>query len=759
MPLPLISSYYRIGAVLVVAAEGCGCFQDDVESSIIAKASEITLSYANFVELTSGQLQFYQDELLVASAKFILVSPVSLLSVDQAKSALNATLSLGTSFLPAAEIALSALEKWQHEDVSRLEQIAESVIPLLGPYLDKRAEDAPETVQSKNNASLVLEEDQVSDYARLQRRVLIFLGRMGGTASTIISRPPEKLHNSSGQVSLPSEGLILPLQFNDTSASVAIDGIMLEIGEIALRATERRIKVSACETFHSMVSYLCGKTVTQPHTTGSKTPLYGLWRASFAIVMKLAVDPDKVARALFDPLLLQLVRWISSNAETYPFEYADILDHLIGSLSSHASSLRAMATKCITASLRVAVDTRNPLSIERAAEIFGRLFSLCRHPSIVQRSGSAMTVSYFMKSLTEADQATVKTFAIKCLMSLLIALRLSDRDTEVDSGGKFTSQSMIKRAVRKIEQEIARVPDLFNGPQQNENEMSLADITKWLFERIAVRERTFRIVCRGTFVTLSGVVSGSTCKQWVVDYAASRESPLIVDIITPITTIADALTADMENDRMLKWMETFCASVEAYTWLSVVLEDSASAVFASEQQLRTASTKRKRDDSLPHELAVGKQTLEAALTTFFKFRVRNLKQTDSKFAKQEVEYYAEGMCVICELASLALMSKEPALIQVLDPYDPTVMAAVTERVIELFMLPYHGSTNTAPLAVMKQHIGNIVRQSSQWQLAVQRIATRLGDNLEHALENDCGMPQTEIEWLIDSTARVYYEVR
>ncbi|KAL4175823.1 hypothetical protein KRP22_000782 [Phytophthora ramorum] len=105
--------------------------------------------------------------------------------------------------------------------------------------------------------------------------------------------------------------------------------------------------------------------------------------------------------SLFEPLLFQLLRWLAMNKDTYPFEYASMLDELTRSLSDPETAVRTMSARCIAALLSLALeDSVAQINVD---DIFERVFSLCRHPGAVQRSGAAASISYFLRSLNEED--------------------------------------------------------------------------------------------------------------------------------------------------------------------------------------------------------------------------------------------------------------------------------------------------------------------------------------------------------------------
>lgn len=761
---PLVSSFYRIGAILAETGDkimlfGSSGAKDEVQDN----PSELIRAYAHFVRWTSSQLRFYQDELLVASSKLILSTPADLLDVDAVISALEATLSLGISYLPAAEIGVSALEKWHAQHPDQLSTMLAKIVPLLAPFLNQRASAMKKAMPWTGGIRVgVSSGEDTSDYEKLQLRVLKFLGSVGGPASTIISRPPEKLSNQFGGATQSAEDLQLSLELSDVTVILPVGALMLEIGELALNSTERSVKASASETFHALVCYLCGKTATHPHTAGSKSVFYGLWHPVLGCVLQLATDPEKICRALFEPLLFQLLRWLSSNSKTLPFEYSDVVDQLITGLSDPSSATRAMSSKCIASILTSAVEAESlgPKSSEHVDDIFVRLFSLCRHPGAVQRSGAAMTISYFLRSLNEENVGVVKSYAMRCLLSLLSALRFSDRDANGDASGNFTSQSIVTKAIQKIEREVSRSPELFKSSNGAEvDQLSLSELTHWLFRHLSSREGTFRTVCRRMFVTFSRLVSGTSCKQWVIDFSESSPKQAISSIIAPVATLAPPQYSEQDDSgerlrRILGWLKQFCASVEAFTWLAMLLEDRADLIFTGGDDLAGAKSKRKRThpESTGGDLEANETTLATAISAFLKFSAGSSRNENLDYEKREYAAYVEATSAVCQLVSLALKSRDPAVAGVIDVEDSTVQASLTEKLLEVLMRDDASHEHSAEI---KRSIGEVTSSSSSWSQQLRRHAEMVADALDRDLFNNNFVDTQRIL----SVSSLFFEVR
>ncbi|RLN72478.1 hypothetical protein BBJ28_00001056 [Nothophytophthora sp. Chile5] len=352
--MPLVSSFYRIGTMLAMTIDELQYFDASMDLEGVrhddARAC-LRGEFAYFVAKVCSQIRFYQDELLVACAAFVLATPVGLFPIDAAGGVLKSVLELGRSFLPAASIAITALERWQRQCPEEIGLIIGEIVPLLAPYLDQSA------ANDTGSLSVNTEAAGSSDFSRLQHRVMVFLGNSGGKVSLLMSEPPSVV-NPDGVIGDTSmQHFQLSLDLNGVAVPLALDTIFKYLGELAIQSTDRRVKASASEGYHALICYLCGKTATRPHAGGKKSVFYELWRKAFSNIVLLATDPEKICRALFEPLLFQLLRWFASNSDGFPFEYANLLDQLVRGLSDpENSAVRALSGRGIATLLTLSLE-------------------------------------------------------------------------------------------------------------------------------------------------------------------------------------------------------------------------------------------------------------------------------------------------------------------------------------------------------------------------------------------------------------------
>ncbi|KAL3667954.1 hypothetical protein V7S43_006831 [Phytophthora oleae] len=670
--LPLVSSFYRIGTVVATAMDDLKYFDETLS---IDGYGEVHLrdDFAAFVQRVCAQARFYQDELLLTCSEFILAAPIGLVAIQSMVGIIRSILELGRSFLPAAIVAMASLERWQTQCPNELEDAISKLTPLLSAYLDQEGindGDSPVKISGKYKVNVVSNE---SDLAQLQRRILLLLGKCGGKISLLMSEPP-LIVNAHGSISSPF--FRLELQLSEVSISLTMDPILSHLGHLASHSSVRRVKSNASEGYHALVCYLCGKTTTHPHQSGKKTEFYELWRGVFARVVRLATDPEKICRALFEPLLFQLLRWLATNSDTFPFEYASMLDELTRSLSDPETAVRSMSARCIAALLSLALETSTTrINFD---DIFEMIFSLCRHPGAVQRSGAAASISYFLRTINEEDGAVLAKFAVPCLKNLLYALRLCDSDVRNKIGGVDISRDVLSKAVMKIERGICRFPQLFlkgstSGRKSDGNEI-LQEATIWLFQQTGAREVLFRRLCRRVFMTFSALIRKSS-SEWIQHYASTRGSESITRVLVPMSPLALTI-----SDITVEWMEQLSASIESYVWCVEVLGDKARGIFElNSSNPRQESTKRTHTSELTDPTQRGNQhILSWSIANFLR---NESPWEDSSKLSRWIGAYLSVLVSLCNSVRAYMSSGNVALRDVGDMDKESFRAALVNKLL------------------------------------------------------------------------------
>ncbi|CAM9233124.1 unnamed protein product [Ectocarpus fasciculatus] len=325
-----------------------------------------------YLEWMTVRLGGFRDELLAACTETLLSAPVGLLGGDLSPlvPALRAALTSGTSHLPTAVVAVEALERWREETPDLLWPHLGEILPHLDKHLSAgRGGDggsAEKVRRSKggkagrSSAAAGGSGDAAGEESRrkdLRRRIVRFLGRLGGRNHLVATDASQALSDSLAWDTTPRILLNVPFKDRQNPLTICLDGVLQRLVELALHEGTRQTKTLAAECLHALVVYMVGCTATDPSSGQQGRPgdFSKIFRRVFPAVLRLAVDLDETTRTLFSKLSMQLVRWFS-QAQTENDDTLALLDCLgEGAAAEEGGPLREVCAKGVVEFLRYAI--------------------------------------------------------------------------------------------------------------------------------------------------------------------------------------------------------------------------------------------------------------------------------------------------------------------------------------------------------------------------------------------------------------------
>eukprot|EP00752_Nemacystus_decipiens_P003549 g3275.t1 len=489
-----------------------------------------------YLEWMTVRLGGFRDELLAACTETLLTAPVGLLGGDLGPlvPALKVALASGASHLPTAAVAVEALERWREESLPLLQPHLGEILPHLDKHLSAAGVDGGSAEQarrskrgnSKAGKSAAARKtttgggggdsgDSEEDNRRkdLRRRIVRFLGRLGGRNHLIAADPSKALSASLAWDTQPRILLSVPYKDRPKPLTICLDGILQRLVELARHEGTRQTKTLAAECLHALVVYMVGCTATDPSSgqQGHPGDYSKLFRRVFPAVLRLAVDLEETTRTLFSKLSMQLVRWFS-QAQTDNDDTLALLDCLgEGAAAEEGGPLREVCAQGIVEFLRYAIkqsskrqQAEGPVAVDA---LLTRVFSLVTHPDKNRRLGGLMALNQLCRPLRE-ETSLLDRYALRLLHVALISLRRAHHDHSA-LGVADSASSAVDRALRIVHDSIVDKGDradlLRKKPTRGEL-ASVQDMAGWAWEQVGAVETRFRRKCMTVLLALCPLV-------------------------------------------------------------------------------------------------------------------------------------------------------------------------------------------------------------------------------------------------------------
>ena len=315
----------------------------------------------------------FTAELLFSCIRLLLSVTTTLSPIEQQLPLLRRALQLGLSYSPAAELAITTMERWNEQPTLSviLRRHLHSLLPLMQDYLRlPQQSDGPSA--SSDGPSAVLANAATGGPTSVDRalafRLLELLGSIGGVAQHVIDDPAgaavggrrggggeESLMADSSLSSTDAVPLVAwssrpciryPLPFSSTKLDVELDDLLPRLSHLAAFSTHRPIKVAAAEALHSIVIFMIAQAARDPNRgpaaqqqpasadagdavqSSGSTDYSPLFQHLFPVLLRLACDGETVLQRLFSGLVSQLIHWYTNREQTYVKEMRLLLDAL-----------------------------------------------------------------------------------------------------------------------------------------------------------------------------------------------------------------------------------------------------------------------------------------------------------------------------------------------------------------------------------------------------------------------------------------------
>lgn len=580
---PLVSGYYKLMQLGLQIADTINYFTEVMDVEGDPTWTNVSEFYKNAIAM--GQQA--AGELQLSCIRFLFSAPIILLKsyILELIPIFVIALELGKSkmVMHIAHSALTAMEKYieiSGPSPIELREFLKAVLPLLDPYLQGLSAEMSSmaTVQlirergkRQLKRSLIVTE---SDLMKLQKRIILFLGKLEPEHCLLLvaSDQASNLNLAQWDVTRYFE---LKLGGCGIEPTIYLDTLMPHICDIALTATERQKKVAACEIVHSVVLYLIG----------SGNHLGALWSELFKRILYLGCDGDFAVQQMFEPLIMQIMHYMSQRAEMFRDGAAILVNCLMEAISNPTqSAVRDLSARCLREFLLWAIKQSTPeemalstfpANIRKLIEII-KLYSF--DSSQHKRHGAALAFNNLYRVLRE-EEAIIDKYCLDLLHTFCFNFVTTE---------EFGAQKSIPVDLEQVSASLDHVVRvlterrvIFNRPNNNRvrptvfaDGCQLQDAVLWLFQQCGTKHTKYRKKVIELFNKLVTCIDG--CSSAAAFVQSHHPCEAIIKLCEgPADGYGIAARPDLSHVKGSKspitliynWLEHLLASLDCYTWL------------------------------------------------------------------------------------------------------------------------------------------------------------------------------------------------
>ncbi|XP_045857456.1 DNA-dependent protein kinase catalytic subunit isoform X2 [Meles meles] len=629
--LPLISGFYKLLSIAMRNAKkikyfkGVGLKSQTQSPEDPEKYSCFAL-LAKFGKEVSVKMKQYKDELLASCLTFILSLPHDVIELDIRAyvPALKMAFKLGLSYTPLAEVALNALEEWSLYICKHVIQPHYTdILPSLDGYL-KTSALSDETknnwevsalsraAQKGFNKVIIkhlkktknISSNEARSLEEIRIKVVQMLGFLGGQINKNLLTVASSDEMMKKCVTWDREKrLSFAVPFIEMKPVIYLDVFLPRVTELALSASNRQTKVAACELLHSMVMFMLGKATQMPEDGQGFPPMYQLYKRTFPLLLRLACDVDQVTRQLYEPLVMQLIHWFTSNKKFESQDTVALLETILdGIVDPVDSTLRDFCGRCIREFLKWSIkqttqqQEKSPVNTK---SLFKRLYSFALHPNAFKRLGASLAFNNIYREFRE-EESLVEQFVFEALVTYLESLALAHAD-EKSLGTLQQCCDAIDHLRRIIEKKHVSLNKVKKRRRPRgfapAASLCLLDVVQWLLAHCGRPQTECRHKSIELFYKFVPLLPGNTSPSlWLKDILKNKDTSFLINIFEGGGGDCDQLSGILAQPTLfhlqgpfslravLRWMDMLLAALECYNTFIEEKTLEASEVLGTETQ-------------------------------------------------------------------------------------------------------------------------------------------------------------------------------
>ncbi|KAF7267164.1 hypothetical protein GWI33_019585 [Rhynchophorus ferrugineus] len=554
-----VSGFYKLLSLMLNIGNNLKLFTEEKEE--IKNCREILM---NFVPKLIRKMKQFKDELLISCLRVLVEIPATLIEpfLDECIGLFKTVFELGRSYIPLANLGLTALEQWQKvmpkED---FDDFAVNIVPYLDSYLrsvslghltkaDYKTKSR-KTAQKLNKRKILLEIEP--ELLKFQRRILNFIGCQDMKVCQAFTSID---HNMDKKITSANYHLKLSLPYENHTLDIYLEPFAMRIIELSLHSSDRKIRLMACEVLQGIITIFLGKTVSIQDTLHSD--LESLWKSICVALLQLACDVDETVKQIFQPLFYQLIHWYTSPSKRETKHSAVLIDVLMDGITHpRNASLRDFSGISFKEFVKWTIKQSKSKDLEKDPIYIKLLVKKIRYfstlPDTMKKLGAALIFNNIYQEF-QREPPLVSIFSIELLHIFLTSLSLIDDTSDEEEfivpqikksililQGIFEKSSHIflKNSKRRIPSAIGK-----NG---------MNDVIKWIFEMTGSTSTIARRISMNLFIKLAPIY---TSEDDLAQFVKSNfENALIIYEVLEDTNC------------ITKWLQSFLRLLDGYLFI------------------------------------------------------------------------------------------------------------------------------------------------------------------------------------------------
>ena len=535
---------------------------------------------------------------MASCLRLILAYPIAFFDVDELIIPLEKALKLGITYHPLATIAMNSLDKLLELDTEAgiSSEFLSQILPCINEYLlvgiNQESEDAPSLSPYKYRAGTATQRryekvhikmtpDQLgvakSEYSALsdlQLRMLQFLGRLGGKNKQLLLQGNKSIQTNDMLAWDPVKRLKLRVPFKNSKVDIYLDEFLPRICELAESSPDRHVKVAACELLHGLALFMIGNAAFAAKDTREtmESDYHKLYLRIFPVMLRLAIDPDQVARDMFRLLYAQLIHWLTNNAHSENPETMALLQTCLDAACSKDAGLREYGAECIQEFVKWSIKqtSRSTDGAMNIKSLLKRLYNLMSNPNSTKRLGASLVFNHIYRLFRE-EPVLVNEYTLEILGQLFLSLKIAEADHPSIGTRDQTIEAIshIKRILRAKSADFLKENTSRRSFIGSEDVIDLPSVVEWTFIESGKVQRTYAKVCLDFFVEFVVLLPGvNSAKSWLLK-SLSNNASFYIDVFET-DRLAVPMIIDDDNRALLtytNWIKRVNSAVDGYIWL------------------------------------------------------------------------------------------------------------------------------------------------------------------------------------------------